>query len=114
MPVAFSNLVFDEDLKRATTKGTEIAQTARRRYEREGAPVKQLRHCDAEGRDGTALPQCLKIYLPAPAGNFGMIFKAVEVERRMRLDFLAFGVRHHPQGSNAPTVYRLAHRRLHG
>jgi hypothetical protein len=28
--------------------------------------------------------------------------------------FLAFGVRHHPRGSRRPTVYQLAHRRLHG
>jgi hypothetical protein len=26
--------------------------------------------------------------------------------------YLAFGVRHHPRGSNAPTVYQIADRRL--
>ncbi len=114
VPVAFSDSAFNEDLKRATATGVEIAQSARHRYEQEGAPGDQLRYCDAEGQDGTALPQCLKIYLPEPAGRFGMVFKAVEAERRLRLDFLAFGVRHHPRGSNAPTVYQLAHRRLHG
>jgi len=28
--------------------------------------------------------------------------------------YLAFGVRHQPFGSRAPTVYALAHRRRHG
>jgi hypothetical protein len=112
--VTFNDLPFNKDLKRTTTTGAEIARIARQQYEQEGAPADHLRHCDAEGQDGTALPQCLKIYLPEPAGRFGMVFKAVEVERRLRLDFVAFGVRHHPRGSNAPTVYQLAHRRLHG
>lgn len=114
VPVAFSESAFNEDLKRTTEAGVEIAQSGRRRYEQEGAPRNLLRHCEAEGQDGTALPQCLKIYLPEPAGRFGMVFKAVGVESRLRLDFLAFGVRHHPRGSNAPTVYQFAHRRLHG
>jgi hypothetical protein len=30
------------------------------------------------------------------------------------LEYIAFGVRHHPAGSKAPTVYEIAHRRLHG
>jgi hypothetical protein len=29
------------------------------------------------------------------------------------LRYLAFGVRHHPKGSHAETVYEIAHRRLH-
>jgi hypothetical protein len=40
-----------------------------------------------------------------PAGQ-----SAAEIARR---DYLAFGVRHHPAGSNAPTLYEIAHRRLH-
>ena len=28
------------------------------------------------------------------------------------LEFIAFGVRHHPKGSHAPTVYQLAYIRL--
>lgn len=30
------------------------------------------------------------------------------------LNYVAFGTRHQPKGSHAPTVYAMAHRRLHG
>ena len=53
-------------------------------------------------------------YLPAPAGRFGMVFEFVIRSRRPELVYLAFGVRHQPRGSHAPTVYEIAHRRLHG
>lgn len=36
----------------------------------------------------------------------------VDESRQPYLAFLAFGVRHHPRDSNAPTVYEVAHRRL--
>lgn len=42
-----------------------------------------------------------------------MVFRFVIANDAPRLDYLAFGVRHHPAGSNAPTVYEIAHRRLH-
>jgi hypothetical protein len=29
--------------------------------------------CEAEGRDGTRLPACFKVYLPEPDGKFGMV-----------------------------------------
>lgn len=41
-----------------------------------------------------------------------MILKLVELDGRVWLDFLAFGVRHHPKGSHSLTVYEVAHRRL--
>jgi hypothetical protein len=41
-----------------------------------------------------------------------MILKLVEIDGRLRLDFLAFGVRHHPKGSHALSVYDIAHGRL--
>lgn len=104
---------FREDLARTTPAGREAAEAAKRDYERGGIARGQLRPCDPEGRDGTKLPRCLKVYLPPPAGRFGMVFKFVMTDSgRPRLDYLAFGVRHHPPGSNAPTVYQIAHRRL--
>jgi hypothetical protein len=57
---------------------------------------------------------CVNVYLPAPAGKFGMVFQLEVVEKRSRLRYLAFGMRHHPKGSHAETVYEVAHRRLHG
>jgi len=49
-----------------------------------------------------------------PAGQSAAeIARFVVANDAPRLDYLAFGVRHHPAGSNAPTVYKIAHRRLH-
>lgn len=103
---------FREDMAQATPAGHDAAEAARRAYGKDGIPRSQLRPCDSEGRDGTKLPQCLKVYLPPPAGRFGMVFKFVIADSKPRLDFLAFGVRHHPVNSNAPTVYEIAYWRL--
>ncbi|MGI8439952.1 MAG: hypothetical protein ACR2NV_07120 [Thermoleophilaceae bacterium] len=43
-----------------------------------------------------------------------MVFEPELRGRELKLVFLAFGVRHQPPGSHAPTVYELAHRRRHG
>ena len=43
------------------------------------------------------LPDCAKVYLPPPAGRFGMIFRVIKVEDRPCLAYVAFGVRHHPR-----------------
>lgn len=39
------------------------------------------------------------VYLPPPVGKFGMVLQLEIVEKRSRLRYLAFGVRHHPKGS---------------
>lgn len=74
--------------------------------------LKALRRCDPEGRDGTKLPAGFKVYLPAPNGKFGMVFRFVRDSEGLALRYLAFGVRHHPRNSNAQTVYEIAHQRL--
>jgi hypothetical protein len=101
------------------------------RMKRIGAvEIAKLRSCEAKGRDGTELPGCFKVYLPEPDGKFGMVLrftipkkapgekdargtKRGKKESPPRLRYLAFGVRHHPKGSHAETVYQVAHRRLH-
>jgi hypothetical protein len=113
-PARFDPEAFREDVARTTPAGRDAAEAARRRYEAGGAPRAELRPCDSEHREGTRLPQCLKVYLPAPAGRFGMVLRFVIADDGPRLDYLAFGVRHHPPDSNSPTVYEIAHRRLHG
>lgn len=112
-PARFDADAFREDMARTTQAGRSAAEIARRDYEVNGIPMSDLRSCDPEGRDGTVLPQCLKLYLPPPVGRFGMVFGFVVANAAPRLDYLAFGVRHHPAGSNAPTVYEIAHHRLH-
>lgn len=113
-PVVFDQASFDADTKGENSAGADVARAARRAYERDGVPGDDLRRCEAEGSDGTLLPHCLKVYIPAPAGRFGMVFQLEIVNGRGQLRYLAFGVRHHPRESNAPSVYEVAHQRLHG
>jgi hypothetical protein len=111
-PVRFDPRPWDEDLARSTPNGNTAARNARRDYERSGIPRSRLRPCEADGRDGTNLPDCTKVYLPQPDGRFGMIFTVDRQADKPALEFLAFGVRHHPAGSHAPTVYEIADQRL--
>lgn len=113
-PAGFDCDLLDEDLARSTPAGATAAEATRREYERDGIPLSHLRPVDERGRDGTFLPDCVKAYIPYPDGRFGMVFQAVAHQTGPRLRYLAFGVRHHPTGSHAPTVYERAHRRLHG
>lgn len=113
-PARFDENAWEEDLARSTPSGRQAAEAARRDYERSGIPFEHARRVQEHGRDGTVLPNCAKVYLPQPAGRFGMIFRAMNVAGRPHLAYLAFGVRHHPLDSRRPTVYQLAHQRLHG
>lgn len=100
-------------MRQTTPSGRAAAEHARRRYERRGISLSELRPCQSEGRDGTRLPDCVKVYLPPPNGKFGMVLSIDRAATKPILVYLAFGVRHHPYSSKAATVYRLAHRRLH-
>ncbi len=111
-PARFDPDAFAEDLARTTPTGRATAESAREEYEHNGIPRSQLRPCDDEGRDGTSLPGCLKVYLPQPAGRFGMVFEVVRTRGKLELEYLAFGIRHQPRGSNALTVYELAGARV--
>jgi len=111
-PAVFDGAAFAEDLNRAGDNGERIARTARTEYERDGVPLDTLMACAEEGRDGTRLANCVKVYLPRPIGKFGMVFRIERRDGRALLAYAAFGVRHHPRGSNAPTVYEIAHKRL--
>ncbi len=56
----------------------------------------------------------MKTYVPAPTGDWDMVFRAGHDERDALLLFcLAFGLRH-PAAPWQPSVYQVAHRRLHG
>lgn len=112
-PALFDDAAFDEDLRRASDAGKEVALASRREFEVEGVPVSSLLACDEEGPEGTALKHCVKLRLPPPDGKFGMVFRIELKEGRSVLVFAAFGVRHHPSEANVPTVYGIAHNRLH-
>jgi len=101
-------------MRRASSAGYAAALTARKRYEHGGLSLEELRPCEAEALDGTRLAGCLKTYIPAPSGRFGMVFSFEYDPDRPMLAYLAFGVRHHPRDSHALTVYQIADRRLNG
>ncbi|MEX0972691.1 MAG: hypothetical protein WDZ46_05490 [Solirubrobacterales bacterium] len=111
-PAQFDDAAFSEDLKRASDAGRQVAEAARREYEQDGVPIDDLLACEEEGPEGTALQHCMKVYLPHPDGKFGMVFRIELRENKALLVYAAFGVRHHPRSSNAPTVYEIADRRL--
>jgi len=113
-PVAFDELAWQEDLLKASKSARRIGEETRSRLEREGQAVDALFACDEDARDGTSLPGCVKVYIPPPGGPLGIVYRlAKNKDGRFYLDHLAFGVRHHPPGSNARSVYRAAHGRLH-
>jgi hypothetical protein len=112
--VRFDDVSFEEDLGRTTKRGREVAVDARERFEREGADPSELLRCQAEHREGTELPNCVKTYLPPPDGRWGMVFELVRDRSsgKLVLAYLAFGERH-PGQQSEPDVYRRAHNRLH-
>src|SRR5882757_7440676 len=54
---------------RSGRAGAEALREARNQFERDGVEIKALRRCDPEGRDGTRLPSCFKVYLPYRVGS---------------------------------------------
>jgi hypothetical protein len=113
-PVLLDDRAWEEDMAATSERARETAAAARRRFAREGIAVMELRPCLAEGPDQTRLAGCMKTYVPWPDGRFGMVFAVRRHQGRAALVYLAFGVRHHPPEAHAPSVYAIAHRRLHG
>lgn len=113
-PVGFDTDAVAEDLEHLPAAAEEVLRAFRKTLRREGGiPRSKLRACQAEGRDGTRLPGCVKTYIPWPDGRFGAVFVAVtHPNRPLALRVVAFGVRHHPSGSSARTVYEIADQRL--
>jgi hypothetical protein len=113
-PVGFDDDALEEDL----THLPASAEGALRVFHKEvrrlgGIPKSRLMACQAEGRDGTRLGGCVKTYIPWPDGRFGAVLIAVtHPNRPMALRAIAFGIRHHPRGSTAQTVYEIADGRL--
>jgi hypothetical protein len=112
-PVVFDDAAWDEELLRASTAARAVAHHARRTFAAYGVAIDQLKACAAEGPDGTELPHCVKVYLPPSAGPHGMVFEISRVAGQLRLLYVAFGLRHPSRDMRQPSVYQVAHRRLH-
>jgi hypothetical protein len=113
-PVGFDDDALEEDLAYLPASAEEALRSFHKDVRRLGGiPKSRLMACQAEGRDGTRLGGCVKTYIPWPDGRFGAVFIAVtHPNRPLALRAIAFGVRHHPRGSNAQSVYEVADRRL--
>ena len=112
--VRFDELAFAEDISHATAPGRWVALDARGQLERDGVDVDTLLRCQADGRDGTRLERCVKLYLPSPGGAWRMVFEITRdrASDALVLAYLAFGVGH-PSKPWQPSAYQVAHQRLH-
>lgn len=114
-PVHFDDALFAADLARLPEATRSALEAARARYEREGVPASERRHCHAEHPSGTRLPGCLKVYIPDFAGPWRIIFQVAWLaDDTLGLEYVAAGIGHPPPGTRRRDVYRLAHYRLHG
>lgn len=108
--VVFSDRAWREDLARASAPGRAVARAARHELEEHGVARERLLRCQGEGRDGTRLGGCQKLYL-GDQGLHGIVFvPALDETQALTMLCLAFGERH-PAGEHE-SVYQTAHRRL--
>jgi hypothetical protein len=104
--------VLTEDLARCTPAARAAIEPLLATMREEGAPFSWLRRCEEEGQDGTRLGGCVKLYIPRPAGQWGAVLAGDEEAGKPALVLIAVGERH-PAQSWKPSVYEVAHRRLH-
>jgi hypothetical protein len=105
-------VAYAEDLGRATEAAGSAIRTAIDGLLANGVPVTSLRRCEDEARDGTRLGGCVKHYIPQPDGRWGAVFTIDSVASKPALVLVAVGERH-PAQPWKPSVYEVAHRRLH-
>jgi hypothetical protein len=111
-PVHVDERELVEDLSHLSDAGRVAVEPAIEKLKASGARATWLKRCDPEARDGTRLPGCVKFYIPQPAGQWGAVLLGGTVTGRPTLFLLAIGDRH-PSAPWKPSVYEIAHRRLH-
>ncbi len=111
-PVRFDEAAFDDDLLHVTPRGRLAATEHRATIEQHGLPATRLLRCEDEATDGTSLGGCVKTRLPWPDGDWGLVLAGQIDDGTIYLQVIAFGERH-PTAGWRPSVYQLAHRRLH-
>jgi hypothetical protein len=112
-PARFDEKQVEDDLAHLPDGAATALRSLRRDIDRDGGiAASRLKKCEAEGRDATNLPGCLKTYVPWPDGRYGVVFQIVaHPTRPWGLRMLAYG-RRHPTGPGQLSVYQIADRRL--
>ena len=110
-PVIVDEETLAEDLAHAGEAARAAIEPMVARLRESGAPVRWLKRCEEEARDGTSLPGCVKMYIPQPDGQWGAVFLGTTVNGTLTLILLAVGERH-PTVAWRPSVYQVADRRL--
>ena len=120
VPVRFDREEWREEVERLDERSLARIQAERARKEIEAGTVSlNWQRCEAEGESGTSLPGCNKLYVPlgkqgASDAPFGFVFQlAQDPDGSLVWNFIAFGERH-PDNPATRTVYKRAHKRLHG
>jgi hypothetical protein len=111
--VRFDDATLDEDLLHVTPRGRAAAIHHRAIVEKDGLRADRLYKCQEDQHDGTSLGGCVKTRLPWPDGDWGLVLSGQIDDGRVYLQVIAFGERH-PTAHWRPSLYQLAHRRLHG
>ena len=102
----------EEDLGHASEAARAAIETMVETLRSDGAPKDWLKRCEDDARDGTQLAGCVKLYIPQPAGQWGAVLAGDEEASKPALVLVAVGERH-PSAPWRPSVYEIAHRRLH-
>jgi hypothetical protein len=89
--------VLAEDLVHCTPAARTAIEPMVATLRDEGAPRGWLRRCEAEGRDGTRLKGCVKLYIPQPAGQWGAVLSGDKEATKLALVLVAVGERHPAQ-----------------
>ena len=117
--IEFDDEVWAEEVERLRPRSFARAQAEKARKEIEadssGLPWEP---CEENGPEGTRLGLCVKIRVPvghegASAAPDGFVFALRKVVGGLVLRMVAFGERH-PTNPRTHSVYKRAHRRLHG
>jgi hypothetical protein len=109
--VSVDEHLLEEDLAHTTAAGRTAIAPVIDQLESTGVPKSWLKRCQAEGRDGTRLAGCVKIYIPHPDGPWGAVLTGDKLATVPTLVLLAAG-RRHPVQPWTPSVYQVAHKRL--
>jgi hypothetical protein len=118
--VRFELVAWETDLRAATTTARQHAERWRLRIEVTGGISHDELLATRAEDDHVPLPGCVKTRIPDPGSDdpatspWGAVLRGANDRTGPHLAFLAFGLRHPPEGSSLPSVYQRAHRRLAG